>query len=133
MQPVALATVHVEPVNPLIHRQAQLSEERKVLPPFWQAVVVFCWHVWRGVSLPAVVDFALWTTKSSIGTTTAVAMTIRSIRKRRRNPQHGRPQQRRPCLFWLCVHCKSCRPWISREYTADGHGESVTEVSRLLE
>lgn len=59
VQPVALATVHVEPVKPLMHRQAQLPEERKVLPPFWQAVVGFCWHCWRGESLVAAAGFAL--------------------------------------------------------------------------
>lgn len=34
VQPVAEATVQVEPVKPLMHRQAQVPEERKVEPPF---------------------------------------------------------------------------------------------------
>lgn len=42
VQPVALATVHVEPVKPFMHRHAQLPEERNVLPPFWHAVVGSC-------------------------------------------------------------------------------------------
>jgi hypothetical protein len=98
-QPVALAIVHVEPVKPLIHIHAQALTLRTELPPFWQAVSGSDWHCWRTESA-VVVDFGLWMTRSSSGTTTAAAMIMRSIKRTIRNPQHGRPQQRRFFLGW---------------------------------
>jgi hypothetical protein len=48
-QPVAPATLHVEPVNPLMQRQAQFPEFRKAEPPFWHDVAGSAAHFWRVV------------------------------------------------------------------------------------
>jgi hypothetical protein len=94
VQPVALATVQVEPVKPLMHIHAQALTLRTELPPFWQAVSGLDWHCWS-TERAVVDDFGLWMTSSSSGTTTAAAIIMRSIKRTIKNPQHGRPQQRR--------------------------------------
>lgn len=100
MQPVALATAQVEPVKPFMQMQAQFPLLRKVLPPFWQDVTGSVWHCWRGVRVAAAgAALGLLRTRSSRGTTTAAAMMIKRIRRTRKNPQHGSPQQRRPFFF----------------------------------
>ena len=87
--------VQVEPVKPLIHIHEQLPVERTEEPPFRHSVVELDWHCSNVGSEVDEVDLLLWKTKSSRGTTIAAAMIMRIIRRRRRNPHTGRPQQRR--------------------------------------
>lgn len=94
MQPVKLATVQVEPVKPFVQMQAQAPLSIIEVPPFWQAVEVVDSQVWTAETVVEEL-LGLWKTRSSRGTTTAAAMMIKSIRRTRKNPQHGRPQQRR--------------------------------------
>ena len=100
VQPVVPPTLQVEPVKPLIHIHEQPPPERIDEPPFLHSVLGSDWHCWSWAAEVDVEDFCLWMTRSSMGTTTAAAMTMRIIRRTRRNPQTGRPQQRRRGL-WL--------------------------------
>jgi hypothetical protein len=49
VQPVDPATLHVEPVKPLMQRQAQFPEFKKAEPPFWHEVAGSAAHIWSGV------------------------------------------------------------------------------------
>ena len=96
VQPVVPPIEQVAPVKPLMHIQAHAPLLKNVLPPFWHAVEELVAHACRGVTVDAaVVDLALWKTRSSSGTTTAAAMTISIISRTSKKPQTGRPQQRR--------------------------------------
>ena len=95
VQPVVPPTMQVGPVKPLIHIHEQPPPESIDEPPFLHSVSAFDWHC---CSWAAAVDWAgffLWITRSSMGTTTAAAMTIRIIRSMIRKPQAGRPQHLR--------------------------------------
>jgi hypothetical protein len=95
VQPVVPPILQVEPVKPLMQIHEQVPPDRIDEPPFWHSVVALDWHCCSWTSAAEEVDFCLWTTRSSTGTTTAAAMTIRMIRSTRRKPHIGRPQQRR--------------------------------------
>ncbi len=121
-QPVKLETVQVGPVKPFVQMQEQAVLSIIDVPPFWQAVAVFVEQAWRAVV--AVVDdedFGLWNTRSSSGTTTAAAIMIRSIKRTRTKPQHGRPQQRRRFLGCLLRELGSLGPFESSD--GDGHDD----------
>jgi hypothetical protein len=98
--PVKLAMVQVGPVKPFVQMQAQDPLSIIDMPPFWQAVAVFVEQFWRAEAAVVVEDLGLCNTRSSRGTTTAAAMIIRRIKRTRKKPQHGRPQQRRG--FFSC-------------------------------
>jgi hypothetical protein len=95
VQPVKLATVQVGPVKPFVQMHAQAPLSNIEVPPFWHAVAVTDEQVARVDAVVVEEVLGLWNTKSSRGTTTAAAIITRRIRRTRRNPQTGRPQQRR--------------------------------------
>jgi hypothetical protein len=104
VQPVALAVVHVAPVNPFVHIQAHDPESIMDVPPFLQAVAGLASHCWRAERVVVDAVFDLWKTRSSRGTTTAAAVIIRRIKRTIMNPQQGKPQQRR-FFFGLSESC----------------------------
>jgi hypothetical protein len=95
VQPVRFATVQVGPVKPFVQIQAHDPLSNIEVPPFWHAVAVIEEQVERADAVDVEEVLGLWNTKSSRGTTTAAAIIIRRIRRTRRKPQTGRPQQRR--------------------------------------
>jgi hypothetical protein len=95
VQPVKFATVQVEPVKPFVQMQAHEPLSKIEVPPFWHAVAVTVEQVARAEAADDEDFLGLWKTRSSKGTTTAAAIITRRIRRTRRKPHMGRPQQRR--------------------------------------
>lgn len=102
MQPVKLAVVQVGPVKPFVQIQAQAPLSIIVEPPFWQAVAVEASQVSTAERVGDT-DLGLLKTRNSRGTTTAAAIIRARIRRTRKKPQQGRPQQRRRCFMFLRV------------------------------
>ncbi len=94
VQPVKFAAVQVGPVKPFVQMQAHEPLSKIEVPPFWHAVAVPLEQVARAEVVGDEV-LGLWKTRSSKGTTTAAAIITSRIRRTRRNPHTGRPQQRR--------------------------------------
>lgn len=101
VQPVEEASVHVDPVNPLVQIQAQELLSRTEVPPFWQAVEGSAVHFSTSDKVVPVAVLALLKTRSSRGTTIAAATITNRPNKSKRNNQQGIPQHLRPffCRF----------------------------------
>ena len=94
MQPLELATVQVDPVNPFAQIQEQASEDIILEPPLAQGVDCWHWASWDGLFEEFEEDLLI--TRRNMGTSTAAA-TMRIVTKvMRKKTQIGSPQQRRP-------------------------------------
>lgn len=92
VQPVDPGTVHVLPVNPFVHMQAQAPLSMNEVPPFLQAVAGSPAHFCSGVTFAMLALVGLSITRNLRGTTIAAAIIISRIIETRMNPQQGKPQ-----------------------------------------
>lgn len=93
VQPVAPATVQVDPVNPFVQMQEHTPRAMTLVPSLEQGSCA--WHSTSACSVEAPLPFLLRKTKNSSGTSMAAATMPTTMTIRPTKPHSGRPQHLR--------------------------------------